>query len=427
MAFPNFGVVFFDNPDNPCQGSASEAGQAVFSITSIGDLKSDVIWITNLEFDQIRAKRLWNNPKIKRINFFRDDLYKISKELGLVINSSNVEGLRVLSEIVNRVMQMAFKHYSIEEVLQSFKDTINKSLMTPLYHLDDGGSGNLLLDQILNESFNAYQQCYGEIPQDYITASLKFSRFTYGQEILDMPVPCGAWNELKDYPKGWGVRGVISADSPVDYLNSFMDEKPMLVNLVTKNMDSGFAELLDFANGTNRRQWVTAQEAVLAGLYGDIQIKGIYIAEGYQKISEKMAFALPNEGITAELSISLGILAENHWTSLASGRKVNIHGVVKDIKPARAVWMRSWDRIMCWKAAQALKQAGYLVRGYGVGGVDVAVLPARLGPLYEFAASLSLSSPLWILKKYEEYLSLLALEDGEEGSGGPSEQLRRKV
>lgn len=82
---------------------------------------------------------------------------------------------------------------------------------------------------------------------------------------------------------------------------------------------------------------------------------------------------------------------------------------------------------MCWKAAQALKQAGYLVRGYGVGGVDVAVLPARLGPLYEFAASLSLSSPLWILKKYEEYLSLLALEDGEEGSGGPSEQLRRKV
>jgi len=40
---------------------------------------------------------------------------------------------------------------------------------------------------------------------------------------------------------------------------------------------------------------------------------------------------------------------------------------------------------------------------------------------------LSLSSPLWILKKYEEYLSILAIEDGEDGSGGPSEQLRRKV
>lgn len=419
--FPNFGVVFFDNPESPEQGFASEAGGAVFRIVSIGDLKSDVIWVTNLEYEQMSRYNLWRNPKLKRCSFFRENLYRIAKELGLSVSSSGSMHVRVLSELVDRVMRISNKHYQIDLIGGNFKDTVSQALMTPLVEADAGGSGNLLVDDCLSEAFNTYQVCYGHYPSDHVTVNLKFSKVFYANEIMSMPVPFGGWTSIKDAPTGWHARNSVGGSKAFNYLQEMSKQYPLLCNIAVKNIDKEFAELLDVANGSSRRNWVTGQEAILLAFYGDIYIKEIFAAESYQLLTERLDLALPSEGVIGELSISMGILAENHWVSLASERKAIIHGVERKIKPARAVWLRSWDRLMCWKAAKALKSAGYLVRGYGVGGVDVSVLPARLGTLMEFCAGMGLSSPLWVISAYEQHLATL---DGEGGSGGPSERLR---
>lgn len=418
--FPNFGVVFFDNPECPEQGYASEAGGIVFRIASIGDLKSDVVWVTNLEYEQMSRFNLWRNPKLKRCSFFRENLYRVAKELGLSVNSSGNVHVRVLSELVDRIMRIASRHYQIDVIGSTFKDTVSQSLITPLVEADAGGSGNLLVDECLNEAHNVYQICYGLYPSDHVTVNLKFSKVFYANEIMGMPVPFGSWTAVKDAPSGWSSSHKSSHSPVFAYLSELSKSRPLLCNIAIKNVDKEFAELLDIANGSSRRNWVTGQEAMLLAYYGDICIKEIFCAEAYQDLTERLDLNLPSEGVVGELSVSMGILAENHWTSLASERKVQIHGVERKIKPARAVWMRSWDRLMCWKAAKALKSAGYLVRGYGVGSVDVSVLPARLGPLMEFAAGMGLSSPLWLISAYDQYLETIS--GGE--MGGLNERFR---
>ena len=406
MELPAFGVVCFDNVERPEFGWASLAGDKLLRIRCIGDLQSDAIWITNLTYEQMTNYSAWKNSKLKRISFFREDIYRLSKELGLEVGSNNNAYIRVLSEVVNRIMLLAHANYKFDRIGSSLKETVNESLMTPILDMDNNGSGSLLIDNYLEEAFHVYQMCYGHFPSENYSVNLKFPRAGYAKEMLGVPVPFGRWSQVKSFPKKDGAAKRVEGDVFKFLTTAEGEQTPFLCNVSVSNLNYNIAELLDISNGTLRRNWLTSHEAALLACHGDVELKEVFKAECYQFLNERIDLVQPEMGVVGELSYSMGILSENHWLALASETKIDRHGATKKLKSSRAVWMRSWDRIFCFKASMALKNAGFLIRGYGVGSVDVSVVPERIPALIDIAESIGLSSPLWLHNEKRDIESL---------------------
>lgn len=391
---PQFGIVMFDNPEEPKHGWASLAGGAVVRIRGLGDLASDAVWVSNLDFYAIKNTGLWSNPKIKRNDFLRIEIARIAKEMGLVITNHNTNHLPIMSEIIDRIMRLGHQYYVFTEIKDSLKSTVNECLFTSL--MDINGNGNPSIDQYMAEAFMPFQRCYGPMSTDAQIAQFRFSRVFYANTIVERPVPYGNWSLLKNFPRKSLAKQ--RKNGPVyKFLSEYGSEKPLLCEVSVTNIDPEYAELLDFGNGTARRNWLPGHEAAFLAAYGDVELKRVIEAEGYYSLTEYDPLVPPSEGVPGELSFSLGVLAENHWLALASPRSIEIHGVKKANTSARATWLRAWDRMICLKAALQFKDAGYTVSSYGIGSVNVSLTPNSFSKSIDFATNLGMSSPFWLL------------------------------
>ena len=384
------GVAIFDDVRNPAGGIASLCGDNTFRFTTVGDLPSEHIWITNLTFKDAYAVRLHNNPKIKLSNFFRTELDRLCHELGLDLQTKRNETVMSLSKVSDRVLSLAMSIYGITRFKDSLRKTLEDSILP-----ESEPDHSPLIGAAIDSSFKYHQLCWGKRNPNNINFYLRFPRTKFAQFVSALPVPQGAWQQITDkFPlKNNSVkRGTGSR--VYELLEKITARQPALVKIGVADVDPAVAHLLDYGNGTDGREWVPVQEAAQIAAFADVTIHGLIIADGYITLEQSYAKKIHMLDSGQINGLSYGLLAENHLHAIYSKRKLKVNGQYQSITTARASFLRAWDRIACFKTAIQLEKKRFQVLSYGAGTIQVSCSEDQVTELKAAAVELGLSPPI---------------------------------
>lgn len=387
-----YGCVLFDDTSNPKKGYASLAGQKAKEIESLGDLESDAIWISNLNFSESFDANINRSPKVRRNDFLRVPIQRLAREIGLNIISNPEKSVKLLSETINRLMLKASQIYGFHRP----EDTLRKTLEKILLKNSDEIDTQSVAQNALNNAFLSFQPCYGVSPQGVQNVQFRWSRTHFANSMINMPYPQGEWSMYQGVLPNKNKDRGKSSDLYV-FLEELADSQPALCKINVVNILPEVDELLDFTYGTECREWMPIHEVLKLSEYAVVNIKNILVCERYTTAREQ-GLILPDEGPVSDLSFSYGLLAENMWLSIASQQKTLRAGKHNTWVSARAVWLRAWDRIVCLDAALQFKAKNYHVSSYGIGAVNLLVWPELFGGAIDAALSLKMSPPIWLLE-----------------------------
>lgn len=392
------GVVCFDNKTDPRSGLASLAGGEPTRITCVGDLDTASVWISNLEFEDLLTSRLIDNPRLRGSDFFRMKLDRLALEFGVDLVSNLHEGIKDISAAASRIVNYTAVTYGVTQLQRTLKETIQKVVLkdVPLQHQTPA-----VADAIKN-AFLANQRCYGKL-RDGISIPLRFNRTWYCRQLLSMPVPTGQWRLTGvKFPIVNKVNCRFGPGSVVyEFLLNLCGQNPFLARISSKSTSASVDRLIDFVDNREQRDWVPGHEAVNIAHYSDVTVHELLVCDDYVVLGEDQRFRFPHSHISDDLSLSSGILAENHWVSLASIVKVDgFGGKPRSVHTAAASWLRAWDRLYCFKVAMEMQKHGYFVSSYGVGTVNIHCesSPDKIRALITTASQLGLAPPLGIIQ-----------------------------
>jgi hypothetical protein len=392
------GVVFFDSRLDPRGGIASLSGGTPVRITCVGDLDSSAVWISNLDFENLLNARLLDNPRIRGSDFFRMKLDRLALEYGVDLDLNLSDGIQSLSAAASRIVNYATLTYGFTNLQRSLRETIQGVILSemPVLHQTPAVS-----DAIKN-AFLASQRCYGKL-NNGISVPLRFNRTWYCRQLLSMPVPNGQWRltgvKLPIENKVTCRAGVGSV--VYGFLLKLHEERPFLARISSRSANPKVDRLIDFVDNREQRDWVPGHEAVNIAFYSDVTIHELLVCDEYLILDQEPKLRFPHSHISDDMSISAGVIAENHWCSLASVIKTNgFGGRQKTVHTSIASWLRAWDRLFCFKAALELQKHGYFVRSYGVGTVNIHCesSPDKVKSLLSLGSTLGLTPPLGIIE-----------------------------
>ena len=72
-----FGCVFFDDVQKHTTGFCSYNGERAKRIRGTQDLDSDIVWLTNLEYDLMWYSGFSSHARFRRADFLRQNINKI--------------------------------------------------------------------------------------------------------------------------------------------------------------------------------------------------------------------------------------------------------------------------------------------------------------------------------------------------------------
>lgn len=406
------GIALFDNPNEPVGGICSLAGGEPVRFRTVGDLLSDALWVTNLSFQQAFQVRLHKNPKIKLSNFFRVDLTRIATELSIDLKNNPHKAIKILSSIADRTIDITANLYHVYRFKDSLKKTIEDEILI------DEAVSTPFINQAIDNSFKAYQNCWGPRTPGHSEYYLRFQRTTYAKLITELPIPKGEWTRIQDKcPLKNGTVKSGTESRIFKFLEDLTEKKPALLKVSVTNVDPLVAHLLDYGNGTEQREWVPVQEIAQIAAYADVTILDILVAESMDYISESLTSQISKLDASQQAGFSFGLIAENHLHALFSKRKVSLHGSIQTLSTARASWLRAWDRVICFSVAAEIEKNGFRVLSYGIGNIQVSSEEKDLSKLHDLAQKLKLTSPMEMMAHIHstaDYEDLLLQNQAEE-------------
>lgn len=400
------GVAFFDDPNNPLAGICSLAGGESVRFRTVGDLMSDCIWITNLSYQQAYSFRLHNNPKIKLSNFFRTELVRLAQELNLDLVNQPNKAITFLSQIADRTVQIAANVYKVERFKDSLKKAIEDALLEqsePIYAP--------FVSQAIDNSFKAYQNCWGARLPSNAEYFLRFQRTTYAKSLLQLPIPNGNWRRVNNkFPLKNGSIKTGTESRIFKFLEELTACRPALLKVSVSDVNPAVAHLLDYGQGTEQREWVPVQEIAQIAAYADVTILDMLVCDSLIQLDSALVNHMKTLDSAQEAGFSYGLVAENHLHALFSKRKQLINGSNQTLASARSSWLRAWDRVICFAVAAELEQQGFRVLSYGIGNIQVSCPESKLSDLAQAASMHRLTAPMAMMahiNSIDDYADLL--------------------
>lgn len=388
---PDVGVMLYDNPKECMSGHASVNGSPATHVRQPSDLANNVIWVTNADYGQFISLGHRNVHNLRGNTFLRTAVHQISADLGLDLQGSNaVDSVPMLSEIVGRVIRLTAQCYQWRPGEIANADSLQLNLKSR-FPRDTFPSSNPALERALKA---AYQTDSAISRADFVPNSvfmtLRMNRLAHAKKILTCPIPDDAWEYIPD------AKLPTSQRERVEYC--MRHDRPVLAEVVMDmtRADSEYAALAAFgqkvASRMVLREWVSHPELLWLARFAPLEIKSIFRSAKYHDMPQRFQLPQPlTEDPLLELSYSAGLLAENHWISLASDEYNSI--TKKRPLTARAVWLRATDRALCFSLAKRALDAGFTVTGYSTGAVRVRMLRSELFKGLEFAIANNIVSP----------------------------------
>lgn len=362
------GVVLFDSANNISAGDKTFAsldsgwcsigGAHPVRVTSIHDLSSDVLWVTNLTEEQFYRAGLAGHPNFRSEGYLRSTIRHIYSELGVdPLHVSPDAVVRVLATVVQRTIDVATQRYGV--ALRS-KKALNEDFAVAL------GAPRSQIDA---EMYSMFESCAQHayvrtvITNNYLNnaraLTLRRNRLVHARELLAHPVP-------QDTQWEYIPRHKLPATTEAIEALLERTTTAFMVRGEVKNMNPMVAEVFSVGSGARViRDWLTDIEWAQARQWAEIEYQGVLMCAS-PSAPLPQASKLPTDDYAA-LSYTSCLAAEQIWTAMTMRR-----GSREDLRyTAAAAWLRAKDRMAMFDYAQKLYSKGLTVSGYGVGIVVV--------------------------------------------------------
>jgi len=384
---PHFGVALFDNPKEMSVGWACLAGESPVRFGSVHELSNDALWVTSLDWEEyrLRASKLSN---LRRADYLRSSLTQIAGDLGRRISGEYArDSSPVLARVLQQAVLIAIGVYGWEEPASELRedtlaDDIRRTIVQapkPQRHLR-----SYMLSAHQSYSSPDWPPTF---ESDSFTLTLRYNRLEYARQVMANPVPDDAWT-------------YIPANRASELtIETLMDPAhPSLVEATVElgRIEPGLAGLIAFGAQPGKRsglrKWVSQPELAWLARHTRVNVSSALVSRSARPLpgTAQLPPALTSDPLFP-LSISAGLIAECHWSALASPI-YNRQQRSSDVSPW-AVWLRAADRALSFELALKAHKAGFLVVGYGNGSVVIRLSRDRMQECLAFADDSGIAHP----------------------------------
>ncbi|SIT21853.1 hypothetical protein SAMN02744133_108118 [Thalassospira xiamenensis M-5 = DSM 17429] len=396
----SFGVILFDNPENPTSGYACEHGAETQRIASPLTLGNSCLWLTNASFNAWWSN-LRRHPLLRHSAYLRLSLDQICEEWGIPVKDYPKECTPLIAEIFSNCMHVAQQLFpqlknSNNLKLPTLASCISQFVKAPVY--PSGIYGPQCCDAIENATQN---WSHIDTPNQYLTRiSLVRPRVASASIYLNLKVPEGNWTHYPVDKMG------KAADSHAKWL--LETGKPFIAQVeldydTSSNPDNDpyieiFALGMTFANEKPRRTWLTPLEFIFIADKLKMKLLSAYICDddGKTTIDCNNDYLARLQTLDGTLSWSAGIVMENTYTSLlrAPSPRQADNSLWPKVSP-RAAILRGRERMdLMLRAIELRMRFGIKVLGYGSGRVMIETPESNIGFAIEAAYKCGLEVPL---------------------------------
>lgn len=392
-----FGVVFFDDINEPKDGFACVAKGQAFRVSGINELSTDVIWWTNITYEAFyKRTEAWRSP------WLRHDKYLVVSPkdvlLEWAVDPKTVAGdyaAQLVSNAFSRIMNLSFNlirdvhpRSKMEEVFTGKFLREDMRCILPELEYPKGEAANII------KSGSAWQ----EFTRTTIPSikggrwlMLRKPRLAYAHEMLQIPVPKGPFEFY-----GRADMRSVARDKLKWVINN---DNPCIAEISINKLDGDIAPVYGFGNATEKdhrisRSWVSHPELVVMSKFSEIEVKSLYMGYEYDLIGPQLPEAV-KDFLTdrySETSWSVGVVAETIWRALALGEdkaKV-IPGEERAHTSWQGAWIKGADKSLMFLSAMQLTEKGYSVVSYGLGWLRIAVAEDNVPDLIKDALTVGL-------------------------------------
>lgn len=389
------GVVWFDDPEHANNGWYSINGANPVRINSYGELKTDVIWITNINYRTYRKLNFTSSPHIYDEQYFRTSLKQIASEVGLLEDPKSL--VIFASKVFTRVVDLGKKHFNLDLTNPGYRyySLLADRIMPTFMRKRPTESFSLDLIEGFKQATQANQAITGlKAPQGSNVQSFVIPRVAHAKWLLSQPYPGpGVWQELKkkDYSGVFGIEDgqeVRGTKAKVNSLIELGNKKAAIFRINVLSIDNFHRSFSTFGAGVKyTRKWATIPEIIHMSRYSKIEIDGGYAIDSVNlDILDKLNFdSFDNQ---LDYSYSLGLFLENVWIALTNPLYGNGQHT------AVGAYMRAYDRLICARYAELFSEYNYIIGSYGTGRVLVYVRPNENYIIGELALENNLLPPL---------------------------------
>lgn len=429
----NYGVVLFDG-NEPGPGWASVEGGDAVRVSGVNELSTDVLWWTNLSYDDFFGKsEAWRNAWLRHDKYLVVDPKGAVQEWGVDLDAVGTHQMcKLASAIFSRVMRISLslvRTVARGEVApeEAFKGKSLRDDLRPL--LPDGDypespeEANILKR---GKSFNEFTRSSVKGVRDGRMVVLRRPRVAYAAEMFQTPVPVGGpWRRC--------TKADLKGDRQ-ERMRWVRDAAvPCVAEVRVDRINDEFASVFGFGNVTNRdskekRNWVAHPEFCLLARFSDIDVRSAFVGKEYGLITTTMA-----EPVRAflqdrfiDLSWSAGIIAETLWRACSLPERRDFKNRnEKDLPHTswQGLWLNASDKGSMFVSAMALSNLGYNVISYGLGWLRVSILPEEVQGLLKDAVTLGLLPQLSDVKAFGADRRVAARWGGDERTAGFADML----
>lgn len=358
------GIVYFDDVKKMESGWGAVNGGKPFRFSLFTDLPSDIVWVTNGDFDFSFKSGKRNHQNLKLDGFLGIKLKDIENDLSV---HPDVVTTPVTVQSISKI---AFNlATTAEKIYGDFSDKyrLNEKIIENLQLKDDGKKVPFLFQPIFTNAFQQYSSCQTSFLNNSKVVKVRRNRMDHARDIFSMPMPAGGWERVtrKQLPK-----------DPAKALEMVLElENPVLAKVRVSNMDQFYGNLMAFGVNYSKkrnapREWVSHPELFILANKAKVEIEELYIGERYESFPKELMFPKEYMDEMQRYSYSLGVLAENHWKTLCEGIDA---GNKQRIYSARDVWIKSMDRYLSYRLAKNFYDEEFIVVSYGDGGCAVRI------------------------------------------------------
>jgi hypothetical protein len=396
------GYAHFDEPDDPQAGwAASPATNGEPKrVAGIQHLRSDIVWLTNVEYSAWWKYRLGNQPNLRQALYARTTIKALMADLGMAQPQHRAEDIcAALYEVLTRTMRtaeraMGFKvgDFSHQKMSEAIKLILLGEREPREYACSDNAVVSALAGAIQSDSSCGAKK---DERTKHTWVGVRRNRVQHALDILASPVPMGPWEvvPMSMLPASGRERvaWVLSQSRPVLARISMTGEDSDQYRMVAFGVSSVQKTGSRSVGGSHMRQWVASPEMAMLASFCSVEVHDVLLASSYAPIAARYPF--PTVEPHDWFSLSFGLFAENYWSSLIIPTKGSGPGQ-DSIHTARAVWLRAVDRVYSFHAAMQMRLSGVIVSQYGNGAVGCWVPEGGLAHIQDAARRAGLLAPL---------------------------------
>lgn len=359
---------------------ASIGGGTARRVKSIHELPNDVIWLTNLTYNNFFRVGLMRHPNFRSDGWLRTLFGQLVTELGVGFNQASPdETVSVISTISQRVINLARARHNIEPKSPRLNEDFAEVLETPRCNIDE--SCYSYFESIANHpSVCVIKTLNHNVSQPTLT--VRRNRLRHAKDILSTSVPING---------EWEMENIGDKGTDDSWLCSL--ENPFLVRCTLSNIKPVISEILSWGGGSSEiREWLTDVEWRTIRQYAKVNVKSVLYCN---KIAASLGQGLLPDGMYDELSFTNGMVAEQIWTAFSIKQPFRS----EKRYTAAAAWLRSTDRMIMFDLAQKLHSKGLNVLSYGVGNIVLRLPENGLMKALDIVTDLGLAPPLNITQR----------------------------